>query len=175
MLLINMDPIRHILIILMIATLMVLSGTRASIYENEVTLYTDIVSRSPNKARCRNNLGDALKNAGRFEEAGYHFEQALELSPNYPDALNNLATIYDKFGRKEDALLLLSQALLIDPDHLQARSNLAITFYEQGMLSEASRQYMIILDQAPNSKQGIFARQMLSLIQRKVAPKGKLQ
>jgi Flp pilus assembly protein TadD len=165
-----MDQIRFLIMTVIIVALAAMSFARSSIYENEVTLYTDIVSSSPNKARPHNNLGDALKKAGRFEEAGPHFERALALQPDYPDALNNLATIYNSSGRKEEAMRLLSQALALNPGHLQARSNLAITFYERGMPNEASQQYAIIIDLAPYSKEGVFARKMLSMIQRRAFP-----
>ena len=155
---------------LILAMLAAISHARSSIYENEVTLYTDIVSRSPNKARPQNNLGDALKKAGRFSEAGPHFERALALQPDYPDALNNLATIFNSSGRRDEALQLLTKALTLDPRHLQARYNLAISLYEGGMMSEASQQYAIIIDLAPYSKEGVFARKMLTLIQQRTLP-----
>ena len=165
-----MDQVRFFMITIMLVTLAAMSHERSAIYENEVTLYTDIVARSPNKARPQNNLGDALKKAGRFKEAGPRFERALALQPEYPDALNNLATIYNSSGRQEEALQLLSHALSLDPGHLQARYNLAITLYERGMLSDASQQYAIIIDLAPYSKEGIFARKMLTMIQQRTAP-----
>jgi len=165
-----MDQVRFIIIMVILAALAAMSFARSSIYEDEVSLYTDIVSGSPNKARPHNNLGDALKKAGRIEEARNHFERALALQPAYPDALNNLATIYNSSGRREEALQLLSQALSLNPAHLQARSNLAITFYEQGMPGEASQQYAIIIDLAPYSKEAVFARKMLSMIQRRTSP-----
>lgn len=164
-----MGQFRSIIMTVMLATLMMMSIVRSSVYEDELTLYTDIVSRSPNKARPHNNLGEALKKAGRFDEAGARFERALALQPNYPDALNNLATIYNKSGRKEEALQLLLQALALVPGHLQARYNLAITFYERGMLHESAQQYELIIELAPYSKEGAFARTMLSVIRKRTS------
>ncbi len=165
-----MDQIRFIMITVMLVTLGAMSFARSSIYEDEVSLYTDIVSRSPDKARPHNNLGDALKKAGKFEEAQMHFERALAIQPAYPDALNNLATMYTSSGRREEALQLLSQTLSLDPRHLQARSNLAMILYEQGLLLEMSQQYAIIIQLAPYSKEAVFARKMLSMIQQRTSP-----
>ncbi len=165
-----MDQIRSIITTVMLVTLVAMSFARSSIYKDELTLYTDIVSRSPNKARPHNNLGDALKKAGRFEEAGPRFERAIALQPDYPDALNNLATIYNSAGRKKEAFELILRALLLDPRHIQARSNLALIFYERGMLSETSQQYAIIIEQAPYSKEAVFARKVLSMIQQRATP-----
>jgi len=165
-----MAPYVHILSTTILIVLCVFTFLRSAVYEDEVTLYSDIVAKSPNKARPHNNLGDALKKAGRIEEAVPHFLRALEFQPGYPDALNNLATVYNSSGRREEALQLLSQALSLDPGHLQARSNLAITFYEQGMLSEASQQYAVIIELAPYSKEAAFARKMLSMIRQRTFP-----
>jgi len=148
----------------LLIVLCALTISRSGVYRDEISLYTDVVAKSPNKARPHNNLGDALKNAGRIPEAGPHFERALELQPAYTDALNNLATIYIISGRKYEAMQLLSQALILDPRHLQARSNLAISYYEQGMFSEAEQHYDILLIIAPDSKEAFFARRMLPLV-----------
>ena len=170
LLIIAMERIRLLTITVTIVLLAAMSFARSAIYETEVTLYTDIVSRSPNKARPHNNLGDALKKAGRAEEAGYHFERAIELLPDYPDALNNLATIYNNSGRKEEAYQLLSRALALNPGHLQARFNLAMTLYEQGKPFESAQQYAIIIQLVPYSKEAVFARKMLSMIQQGKSP-----
>jgi len=143
---------------------------RSAVYEDEVTLYTDIVAKSPNKARPHNNLGDALKKAGRAQEAGPRFERALELQPEYPDALNNLATIYNSSGRTQEALQLLSYALALNPGHLQARFNMAFSYYDKGMLSEAEMHFAILAQTAPNSKEGAFALKMIAMIQKRASP-----
>ena len=149
----------------LLAALCVTTLIRSAIYDSEVSLYTDVVAKSPNKARPSNNLGDALKKAGRFEEAGPRFERALALQPDYPDALNNLATIYGSSGRREDALLLLTRALALDPGHRQARFNLAMTYYERGMLAEADQQYAILMQIAPQSSEAASAWKMRAMIQ----------
>lgn len=140
------------------------SVARNSIYESEVALYTDIVAKSPDKARPHNNLGDALKKAGNFEKAGPHFERALQIQPIYPDAMNNLATIYGSSGRRGEALQLLGQALNYDPNHRQARFNLAMIFFEQGMYDEARQQFSILCTVAPQSKEASFSQKMLNMM-----------
>ena len=155
---------RLIIITVLLAVLCALTISRSSVYEDEVSLFSDVAAKSPNKARAHNNLGDALNKAHRPEEARPHFERALELQPNYPDALNNLATVYNGMGRRPEALDLYVRALALNPGHLQARFNLAFVYYEQGMLSEAEQHFAILMSIAPESKEGVFARKMLSLI-----------
>ena len=148
----------------LLIVLCVLTFIRSAVYEDEVTLYTDIVSKSPNKARPQNNLGDALKKANRLSEAGPRFVRALELQPAYPDALNNLATIYNSSDRREEALQLLTQALALNPEHVQARFNLAFSLYEKGLLADAEQHFAILAQTAPTSKEGIFSQKMIGLI-----------
>jgi len=149
------------LLVILCATTMV----RSVVFEDEVVLYTDVVGKSPNKARPHNNLGDALIKAARYKEAGPHFERALELQPDFPDALNNLATVYNNAGRVQEAVQLFSRALGFNPGHLKARFSLAFLYYDQGMLSEAEQQFAILMRIAPGSSDAIFARKMLAKIQ----------
>jgi len=142
------------------------SLVRSSIYEDEITLFGDVVVKSPDKARGHNNLGNALKIAKRVPEAQIQFEAALALAPDYPDALNNLSTVYNNSGRKREAVELLVHALSVDPGHVQARYNLAMYYYENGMQKDADREYRIIIDISPLSKEGIFSQSMLRLIGR---------
>ena len=162
----GMIQLRLALGIIILLVLCALSFIRSAIYEDEVSLYTDIVSKPPGKARPHNNLGDALKKANRVSEAEPCFRRALELQPAYPDALNNLATIYNSTGRGKEGLELLSQALALDPGHLQARFNLAFVLYEKGMLADAELHFAILIQTAPLSKEGVFSQKMLGLIKR---------
>ena len=147
-----------------VAVLMAFSITRSAVYDDAITLYSDIVIKSPYKARPQNNLGEVLKKAGRIDEAQFHLERALALEPAYPDAMNNLATIYSNSGRKGEAIALLQQCLALDPGHVQARFNLAMQLYENGMVPEAEKEYLLITRIAPQSKEAAFAVKMLQLI-----------
>jgi len=156
---------RVIIAAALIAVLGLASISRSAVYQDEIALYTDIVAKSPNKARPHNNLGENLKKAGRIAEAQLHLERSLAIQPDYPDALNNLATVYANIGRKNDAIVLLQQCLALAPGHAQARFNLAIQLYEHGMVAEAEREYQLLIMTAPQSKEAAFAIKMLQLIQ----------
>ncbi|MDH3319168.1 MAG: tetratricopeptide repeat protein, partial [Betaproteobacteria bacterium] len=59
-------------------------------YRSEVALWTETVRQSPGKARAFNNLGFALQQAGRTEEARAAYERALALDPQHVPARVNL-------------------------------------------------------------------------------------
>ncbi len=59
-------------------------------YRSEVALWTETARLSPGKARAFNNLGFALQQAGRPEEARTAYERALALDPEHVPARINL-------------------------------------------------------------------------------------
>ncbi len=70
-----------------------LTVMRNQVYQNEISLWQDTVTQSPNKARVHNNLGYAYKLAGRKNEAIREFKMALKLDPDYYKARNNLVRL----------------------------------------------------------------------------------
>lgn len=67
-----------------------LTAQRNAVYQSEVLLWQDTVLHSPDKARAWNNLGYALEQEGRKDEAESAYRRALHADPGYVKALNNL-------------------------------------------------------------------------------------
>src|SRR5690606_29386455 len=55
---------------------------RNQAYRSELTLWQDTVAKKPENPRAQNNLGLALRSAGRIDEAKAAFRRAIELQPN---------------------------------------------------------------------------------------------
>ncbi|MHB8843573.1 MAG: tetratricopeptide repeat protein [Nitrospirota bacterium] len=159
-----MNRVRFFVLAVLLGLLTALSFFRSAVYENEITLYTDVTRKSPAKARPYNNLGESLRKAGRMDEALRCFETALALKPDYADALNNIATIYRNRGNREQALAIVQQALAIDPLHVQARFNLAMYYYEAGLFSDAEREFQTLIRIDRSSSEAAFAGKMLDVI-----------
>ena len=60
--------------------------TRNLVWKNESTLWSDVVAKSPLKARAHYNLGKSLSAANRLDEAIDHLQTALRL-PIYAKAM----------------------------------------------------------------------------------------
>lgn len=165
MLLIRMMYYSFLITILVTMALGAATYERNRIYYDEVAMYSDVILKSPEKARPYNNLGDALKKAGRIRDAVPYLERAVAIQPRYPDALNNLAMAYNSMGRRDAALDLLLTTLELEPDNLQARHNLALSYYESGMFAEAEKQYRLLLQFAPGTHEAAFARNVLKMIE----------
>lgn len=67
---------------------------RNLLYQDRITLWSDTVRKSPNKARPHNNLGYAHSIQGDWERAIEEFRTAVRLDPDYLLAQQNLRFAY---------------------------------------------------------------------------------
>ena len=123
---------------------------RNKVWSNELTLWTDAAKKSPNKARPHVNLGVALQERGRVEEAIDHFAKALEFMPNHAEAQNNLGAALDDQGRTREAIEHYSQALKVRPDYADARNNLGVALAKLGKYREAGSHFSELLRISPD-------------------------
>lgn len=64
----------------------VLTFQRNYVWKSEYTLWTDVLKKSPNKARALNFTGKALYKMKQYREAISYYDRAIALSPGYVDA-----------------------------------------------------------------------------------------
>ncbi len=67
---------------------------RNAVWRDEVTLWEDVVRKSPHKARARNTLGSAYLDTGRLDRAFEELHKTLEIDPRYWAAHVNLGTCW---------------------------------------------------------------------------------
>jgi tetratricopeptide (TPR) repeat protein len=85
--------------LLVLASLTVL---RNQVYADEISLWQDTVTKSPDKARVHNNLGHAYLLAQHRDEARREFSTALQLDPHHYQARYNLYRVDDEFTSSDD-------------------------------------------------------------------------
>ena len=92
---------------------------------------------NPEVAKYHSNLGNALRDCGRQDEAVAAYRRALEIEPEFVEAHHNLGTALADVGQVEDGIASLEAALKIDPDFVPSLGNLAGLLQEQERLDEA--------------------------------------
>ena len=123
---------------------------RNNIWRDPVALWCDCVKKSPQKSRPHNNLGAALDEQDRTEEAIEHYLQALRIKPDNEKAHNNLGNALEKQGHAEEAVEHYLQALRIKPDFEKALNNLGTALEKQGRTEEAVEHYLQALRIKPD-------------------------
>lgn len=105
--------ILHSLAVALLLSYAFLSASRVTVWRDDISLWTDTVSKEPGDAVAWLNLGAALGDQGKMEMAGAAFFKALKLRPRSKKALKNLrqaAFRLDRQGRRLAGKRLLEQA-----------------------------------------------------------------
>ena len=84
-----------------------------------------------------NDLGEALRIAGRPEEAETQYRAALALEPGNVAALNNLGIVEQAGGRRDAAIVRYREAIAIQADFAPAHLNLGAALLEAGDVEAA--------------------------------------
>jgi len=123
---------------------------RNAIWKYDLSLWKDVVNKSPGKARAYNNLGFAYKNQGRIDEAIEHYETAIKLKLTGADVHNNLGNAYASKGMIDKAIEQYKIAVKIKPEFSEAHNNLGNAYATKGMIDEAIKHYETALQIGPN-------------------------
>jgi len=89
-----------------IIVLSTLTYQRNKVWKNEISLWTDVVSKSPNKARSNANLGMAYNLEETWQIAIEYYTKSIEISDMYSIVFYNRANVYSEILDLENRLQL---------------------------------------------------------------------
>src|SRR5262249_38798034 len=89
---------------LIIGIYAVMAFDRNSYWKDEITLWSDVIQKSPNKARGYNNRGDDYMEENKFNEAMSDFNKALTINPAFAMAYYNRANVYKKQEKYQESI-----------------------------------------------------------------------
>jgi len=118
----------------------------AAAFVNRPMLSTDMM-----RAITEHNLGAALQEEGRFDEAVEHYRRALAFKADYAPAYSNMGTALRAKGQLPEAIATYQQALALRPDYPEAHYNLANALVDQGKLDDAIDQFRGAMQSTPGS------------------------
>jgi tetratricopeptide (TPR) repeat protein len=133
-----------------IGTLAAVTRLQLAYWRDSATLLTHAVKVTSSNWLAHNNLGYALAEQGRDDEAIAQYRAALEIQPAYPAALNNLGVSLAKQGKIEDAITAYRTAVGINPDYFTSLNNLGELLLRQGKVDEAAVDFMAALRAKPD-------------------------
>ena len=109
--------------------------------ESALGIWLDLNTNLPNNEQTLSNIGYALTELKRYEEAIQYLKQTIKLAPQYAMAHLNLGTAYSKIGNTEQAKLSYLQATKINPHYAKAKFFLGDVLQEEGLVEEALTAY----------------------------------
>lgn len=114
---------------------------RNRVWRDDLSLWSDVVAKSPGKARPHQFLGAALAELGELDAAEREFLIALQLEPRYLEAAFNLGNTYLQKGQIPLALGAFSMAVQTNPQYAMAHNNLGAVLQRLGRLEQAAAEY----------------------------------
>ncbi len=117
------------------------AATSAAVAAALVVAFWPLLSPTLMLAITENNLGTALQEAGRYDEAVVHHQRAIALMPGYAPAHNNLGASLRAAGRVDEAITAYEKALALKPDFASASYNLANALLAKGQAGASVDQF----------------------------------
>ncbi len=112
---------------------------RNRVWQDKITLWSDVVLKNTQNARGHYNLGNALARQGELKTAVDHYFGAIRLKPDWAEARNNLGLTLAEQGDIKSATNHFVEALRLKPKYADAHYNLGVALYQQGRLDGAVR------------------------------------
>ena len=95
----------------------------------------------PDYAEAYYNMGLALKEQGKVEEAIDAYKKAISIKPDYAEAYNNMGNVLQSKNDLEGAIKSYKQAVQIKPDFAEAFYNTGNALQDKGELKKAIESY----------------------------------
>jgi Flp pilus assembly protein TadD len=137
------------LALLVLAALAWRARAQVATWESSVTLFEHALAVTAENDLALNNLGAALVDAGRSEEAVARLEAAVRLRPDRAGIRSNLGQALANAGRTDEAVAQYREALRIDPGNARVHNNLGVALDRRGDLAGAAAGYREALRLAP--------------------------
>ncbi len=129
---------------------------RNVVWSNPVEFWKDIVDKAPLKARGHNNLGVALSEEKKYDEAIPCYLEAIRLDRYYSDPWSNLSVAYSINDEIEKAIAALRQAIRIHPNYPEAYNNLGTLMIKKENYDAAEKILKIAIQLRPHYGKAYF-------------------
>ncbi len=123
-------------------------------YRSETAMWANVVAQSPDNARARLNLGNALAKEKQWDSAIEQYRQGFKLNPAYEKIPYNLALSLAQTGKWLEAQQMLEKAIQLKPDFMEAYNELGDLLTQQKKWDEAKRWFRQLIDTYPQKPEG---------------------
>jgi tetratricopeptide (TPR) repeat protein len=136
-----------------LAVLMVCAWKQTTYWQDSETLWNHTLACTTKNEMAHYNLGYALYQKGRAEEAITQYREALHINPANAKAHYNLGVALFHKGKVEEAISQYQEALHINPANEEAHNNLGIALFQKGKAEEAISHFLAALQITPDDAQ----------------------
>ena len=100
--------------------------------------------------------GRIFKKQGKYEEAAFYFQKAIEADRTYVPAHNNLGVLRQNQGQLKEAIISYQNALKLQPNFHPTITNLASIYFLQGELKQAEKLLKVAIKIKPDYVHALY-------------------
>jgi tetratricopeptide (TPR) repeat protein len=127
--------------VLILATCLILTENQLRYWHDSETLFAHALAVTKNNHVAHVNLGVALEEKGKLNEALAEYRAAEQLAPELYHIHNNLGNLLDNLGHPNKALAEYREAVLLNPRLPSLHNGVGIVLAELGRFDEAMSQF----------------------------------
>jgi tetratricopeptide (TPR) repeat protein len=145
--------IEKALVTVLALIVIVLTGTtyaRNRVWRDPVTLWEDVLRKSPQNYMPHFNLGFYYQEKGLIDKAIERYLTAINLNPDHVKAHNNLGLAYQSKGLTDRAIEQYKTVIKLNPDDVKAHNNLGLAYWSKGLTDRAIEQYKTVIKLNPD-------------------------
>lgn len=142
-------------VVSVLSVLSILTYQRNKVWANDITLWTDVLKKSPNMIRPYTHLATAYLKSGDIKRALEIYSQAIEVDPQRAESYNNRGNVYVVLRQYDLALADYQKALSLDDSLVKTHNNIGIIYNRKKQFKNALAYYdkAIALD---NQNAGVY-------------------
>jgi protein O-mannosyl-transferase len=114
-----------------------LAYERNKVWKDDLSMWNDIVKKSPDKARAVTSRGLAYAELGQWEKAVADYTRALQIDPKAHYTLISRGLAYKNMGRFDDAMADYTSAIAINPADAITFCNRGVSYFMLGEREKA--------------------------------------
>ena len=127
--------------VLILATCLILTENQLRYWHDSETLFAHALAVTKNNHVAHVNLGVALEQKGKLNEALAEYRAAEQLAPELYHTHNNLGNLLDNLGHPNNALIEYRWAVLLNPSLPSLHNGAGMVLAELGRFDEAMGQF----------------------------------
>ena len=143
--------------------------TRCNVWNNDMTLWNDVISKYQTVPIAYNNRGLIYLHEGKIDTALSDFNKAIELKPDYAKAYNNRGTLYINQNKNDEALKDFDKAIEFMPGSEAFHLGRGNALKNKNRIDEALMEYDKAISLKPDFAEGYYSRGNLFMSQGKYA------
>jgi tetratricopeptide (TPR) repeat protein len=115
---------------------------RNEVWQTDISLWEDVLSKNPQSPRAMNVLGVSLMNRGNFDRSAKLLEECHRIAPAYLPCVVHLSINYAHFKEFDKGLAILRQGNQIDPNYVHVNFHLGFYYKEYFGDFDKARYYL---------------------------------